>query len=479
MTSLRVRNLRREARWLPYAGGLVVLCAVALVYLGFVANRGLPWNSVYEISVDVPNAQRLAPHDPVRVAGVRVGQVAEIEARLDGGSPFARIRLSLDRDLGLLPVDTRVRISQASVLGASTVELLPGASTRRLADGAVIPLERAEDTVQLTDLLDIFDRATGRSIQQATREISGGLAARGTAFNATLDSAAGALRGLSRVARAVASPDARLGDLIREGARFAETLMPVRDALAGIADGGATTFAAVLDAGDALGRAIDHAPRTERAVTHSFRTLRPTLVTLRGTVATLRAASPRLPAALGEVDRTLAAALPALRQLPRTSQGLQATLSQLGRLAKRPSTSGSLRKGRDLLRALGTTLDVLTPAQVQCNAITLWGENFSVGFGGLGFEDGPSMASVFLTHLGADSGGEMLQNGSPSSNVAVNNLPRQTYQECESGNESYTGDQLLEHPPGLESNTTRTTRPPAGVLDRARQAGLLDEGPQQ
>lgn len=477
MTSLRVRDLRREARWLPYLGGLVVLCALAVVYLAFVANSGLPWNSVYRLSVDVPNAQRLSPHDPVRVGGVRVGQVAEIEARLDGGAPFARVRLSLDRDVEPLPADTRVRISQASVLGASTVELLPGTSTRGLADGAVIPLTRAEDTVQLTDLLDIFDRATGKSIQRATREISGGLAARGTAFNATLGSAARALRGLSRVARAVASPDARLGELIRGGARFVEGLAPVRDAMAGIAIGGATTFAAILQAGDALGRAVDLAPRTERAVARSFTTLRPTLTTLRGTVATLRESSPRLRSALGQADRTLAAALPVLRRLPRTSSRVRLALSDLGRLAERPTTSGSLRKGRDFLAALGTTLEVLTPAQVQCNAIALWGENFSVGFGGLGFEDGPSMASVFVSHTGADSGGEALQNGAPSSNVAVNNLPRQNYQECESGNEIYTGDQLLENPPGLESNRTRSTRPPAGVIDRARRAGLIGGGP--
>lgn len=475
MTSRRVRQSRREAARLPVLGALVLAGACAVVYLAFVANQGLPWSSTYDVVVEVPNAQRLAPHDPVRVGGVRVGQVSGIEARVDGRRPFARIHLSLDEGIARLPADTRARVSQASVLGASTVELLPGTSTDELPAGAVIPLDRAEKTVQLTDLLDIFDRATGESIQSATRQISGGLAARGPDINVTLRSAAGALRGLSRVSRAMASPEARLGAFISAYGQFAGALAPVRQALSGVFDGGAATLAAILSADDALGQAIDQAPQTERAVSGMFRTLHPTLVSLRRTVAILRDASPRLPAALGQADRTLAAAQPVLRQVPDTGPRLRTALAEIGRLAGRPSTSGSLRKGREFLAALGTSLDVLTPAQVQCNAITLWGENFSVGFGGLGFDDGPSMASVFLTHLGADSGAEQLQNGVPSSDVAINNLPRQNYEECESGNEIYTGDQLLDNPPGLQSNQTRRTRPPAGVTDRARDAGLLGE----
>lgn len=474
MSSRRVQQLRREARRLPVLGALVLLGACAVVYLAFVANQGLPWTSTRDLIIEVPNAHRLAPHDPVRIGGVRVGQVSRIEARADGPRPFARIHLSLDEGAARVPVGTRARVSQASVLGASTVELLPGASTEELPDGAVIGLDRAEDTVQLTDLLDIFDRATGASIQDATRELSGGLAARGPSINVAIRSAAGALRGLSRVSRAVASPEARLGGFIRAYGRFAAALAPARHALSGVFDGGAATFAAILAADDALGRAVDQAPRTERAVSRMFRTLHPTLLSLRRTVASLRVAGPRLPSALGQADRTLAAAQPALRQIPRTGPRVRAALAEIGRLAERPSTTGSLLRGRDFLAALGTTLEVLTPAQVQCNAITLWGENFSVGFGGLGFADGPSMASVFLTHLGADSGAEQLQNGAPSSNVAINNLPRQNYEECESGNEIYTGDQLLDNPDGLQSNQTRRTRPPAGAIAAARDAGLID-----
>jgi hypothetical protein len=163
-----------------------------------------------------------------------------------------------------------------------------------------------------------------------------------------------------------------------------------------------------------------------------------------------------------------------LRLLPGTADRLRTTLDSLGRLARRPSTSGTLRKGRDTFTALGRTLDVVTPAQVSCNAVSLWAEDFASGFGGLGFGDGPAMASVFITHLGAKN--ETFQNAVPSSDVAINNLPHENAQECESGNEPYEGHQLLTNPPGLQPTSTRTTRPPAGVRERARAAGLLGPG---
>lgn len=467
------RRQQSIARLFPALGLVGVLLAGGLVYLSFLATDGLPWASTYDVSVVVPNAERLAPNDDVRIAGVRVGRVGAVTAGR-GGTPRAIVGLKLDDADTRLPLDTRVRIRQASVLGTSYLDLTPGDDPRRLEPGGTLPLRQTTPTVQVTDLLDIFDRATRRSIQSATRDFSAGLAGRGAALNRTFAALPGALAGLTHVARAVASRPARFARFLTAWERFVAALEPARPALAGVFAGGAQTFAALDAARAAFGRSIELSPSTERAVTTELAALEPTLRSLASTMAVLRPGVPRLRPALTQATLALRAGIPALRGAPGTAIRLRSTLATLGALARRPSTAGALRKGADFFVALDRTLEVLTPAQISCNIVTLWAENFANGFGGLGFGDGPAMASVFITHNGAKNEG--FQNATPSADVGINNLPNENADECEAGNEPYDGSQQLTNPAGLQSRRTRSTRPPAGVLERAARAGLLNPG---
>ena len=170
--------------------GLVVMGVLgALIFLSYRTDNGLPWQSHYEIHADVADATRIVHHDEVRIGGVRVGQVTSVTAmRAHGtGQPFARLALSLDKSVGRLPSDTRVHIGSASLLGRSYVELEPGHSARTIPPGGGIGQRRVIPTVDMQDLLDVFDRATAR----ATRGVIGGLgygfAGRGQDFNRALD----------------------------------------------------------------------------------------------------------------------------------------------------------------------------------------------------------------------------------------------------------------------------------------------------
>jgi hypothetical protein len=118
---------------------------------------------------------------------------------------------------------------------------------------------------------------------------------------------------------------------------------------------------------------------------------------------------------------------------------------------------------------------MLTAAQVHCNLLAVWADNFSSGFGGVGQGQGPSMLNVEVTMLGAN--GELLQSAAPASNLASNYYARNDETECESGNEPWTGAQELRNPPGRQPRHTRDTAPPTGVQALAAQAGLLDPEP--
>ncbi|WP_249011215.1 MlaD family protein [Conexibacter sp. DBS9H8] len=466
------KTRRRPDRLFPIVGVLAIAVLVFAVYVSYTSNRGLPWQSTYDVSVAVPNADRLIPTDEVRIGGVRVGQVASVSAeqRTDG-QPFARLQLALDPSIRL-PLDTRVRVGSASILGATYVELLPGTGARTVPNGGELPLANSQPTVQLTDLLDVFNRSTARALQASLGDLGYGVAGRGPALNSTLGSLDLLLPPLNEVGSALAAPSTRLPAFLHGYETIADALAPVARQLAGVFAGGAVTFAAIARVRSPLGATIEALPPAEQSVTSNFARLQPALDSLATTLADLRPAGPLLPGALRAANAALAAGVPALRLLPGFTSRLDPTLGALRALSLNSATDGSVRELTGLSDALVAPLAALLPAQLQCNIVPLWARDFASGFGDLGFGTGPGMALVGLTHLGAT--GEMLQNAVPSSNVAINNTPTENFSECEAGNEPYTGHQILTNPPRELSNQTIHTTPPPGVLTLARRAGLLD-----
>lgn len=82
---------------------------------------------------------------PVRIAGVNVGQVGEIQL----ADYVARIELLIDAEVKI-PSDTIASIRTSGLLGESFVSLSPGGSERILRDGdAITQTEPALDITQL------------------------------------------------------------------------------------------------------------------------------------------------------------------------------------------------------------------------------------------------------------------------------------------------------------------------------------------
>jgi phospholipid/cholesterol/gamma-HCH transport system substrate-binding protein len=463
-------------------GAIIVALAAALLYVSFTANRGLPLQSKYRLTVDVPNADRLAVTNEVRIAGVRVGQVQGVHAQTDrrNGRVFSRIDLDLDGSVGRIAADTRVRVRPASVLGATYVDLVLGDSAETVPDGGALPLANAVSDVELTDLLDVFDRRTAREAQRALISLGDGLSGRGTDINAGLRELEGLLAPLTRVSATASAPASRLRELIAAYDAFVRELAPAAGPLASLTTAAAATFGAFEGERAALGQVLEVAPSTERATTVAFRALHRPLDELAGLLKTLRGPVERLRPALTAADRALTAGVRPLQLLPAFSGRLRTTFTVLDRLTRDRTTDGTLRKLDELLAAAGQTLEVLTPAQVQCNVISLFAQSFGWAYGSVGFGQGPPMAGVGLTHVGA--AGESMQNAKPSPGLAVNNTPNENYEECETGNEPYPETNPFVNPPsrpisignpaGLQDDSALDTDPPPGVLERARSAGL-------
>ena len=473
---MRTRTARRhDNRRLTGALGVVAIAVAAVVgYVSYNALSGLPFQSSYNVGVAVPNAERLIPTDDVRIGGVRVGQVTGVVAvpSQGGAPPHALIRVALDPSVGGLPVDTTAALRAASALGATYLQLSLGHASTRIPAGGVLPLARSSNTVAVTDLFQIFNGSAARHLQDAIGGLASGFAGRGTAVNSTIGSISSLLQPLVSVESTLASPDSHLASFLTAWASTSGALAPESSALASLLSAGATTLGPLSRERAALGATIEATPPAESAATAAFIDVRPALDGLAELVAQLAPGARDLPDALAIANSALLAGVPPLRALPTLTDPLRHSLSVLEQVSRLDSTGGALRKLGDFLSATEQTLAVLTPAQVYCNIIGLFGQNISSAILSDGVGEGPSVGTFGLASYGNNNDPYQAAKAGPDAHV--DSVPTENATECQSGNEPFsTHTQDLSPPSGRQPNHTRTTHPPPGALELARSVGLL------
>jgi phospholipid/cholesterol/gamma-HCH transport system substrate-binding protein len=119
----------------------------------------------YRFSVRFPEATTLAQEADVRLAGVTVGKVKQKE--LDKGGNATKVEIELDQKYAPIARDTRAILRQKTLLGETFVELTPGTKNApRLADGGELARSQVEDTTELDEIFQAFDKETRRDFQQ-------------------------------------------------------------------------------------------------------------------------------------------------------------------------------------------------------------------------------------------------------------------------------------------------------------------------
>ena len=114
-------------------GAITTLIVIVAVFLAYNASNGLPFVPVYRISVELPNAQRLAPNNEVRIGGTpgrrhRVDRAGEEHRSGQNGAPAAIAKVNLKLDKSVEPAARRHpgRVRYKSVVRAQ----VPGADAR-------------------------------------------------------------------------------------------------------------------------------------------------------------------------------------------------------------------------------------------------------------------------------------------------------------------------------------------------------------
>lgn len=209
-------------------GGLVRIVTAAVLVASLLGGTVLVVRTVYfapnTITAYFLSATGIYRGDEVRVAGVNVGTIADIEPV--GGQ--ARITLRVDRDIPI-PADAKAVIVAQSLVAARYVQLAPAYETSgpTMPDNAVIPVERTAIPVEWDQVKEQLTRLATDLGPQAGEP--------GTPISRFIDSAANAMTGngdklrrtiaeLSGLGRTLADGSGNLVDVIRNLQTFVTAL---------------------------------------------------------------------------------------------------------------------------------------------------------------------------------------------------------------------------------------------------------------
>lgn len=173
---------------------LALLSSIALLASGCSVFGG---SGEMEVQAEFRRTFNLFPQSPVRVLGVKVGQVVSLETA--PGSDVVTVTMRLDEDVDLSS-DSDAVVLTASLLGERYVQLVDGEATDALEDGAVIPLERTAVPFEFDEVLNGLNEFVGGleedEVARLVTNLADLLEGNGAQLGETIDAASGAVAAL-------------------------------------------------------------------------------------------------------------------------------------------------------------------------------------------------------------------------------------------------------------------------------------------
>ncbi|AXB46195.1 MlaD family protein [Prauserella oleivorans] len=298
----------------------VAVCAVIFGYLWDNSGGRLPFQrSAYQLSASFPRVANLVPGADVMVAGVRVGEVAEVRP----AGERARVTMELDNQYPVHEGAT-VRVRNKTLVEETFLEISDGDGAP-VPSGATLPDSAGQPPVQLNDVLASLDQPTREALASAVRSLGG--ATEGSREN---------------ISRALTG----LGYLGREGQGALAALSAQSDDLSKLTGKTATLLAALDTSQGQIARLVADADTLTRTTADGAGQIEAVLRRLPPVLDSASAATDdldRLSTSLAPIAQNLRTAAPdlsaALRELPRTSADLRGLLPSLdGVLNTAPDT---------------------------------------------------------------------------------------------------------------------------------------------
>ena len=348
--------------------GGVVGVAVVLVAVVVLLSGG----SDYTVHAQFVSASQLVKGNEVKVSGVTVGSVEDVELTDDGQ---ADVTLTINGD-GYYPVrhDTRAIIPQASLSGVANryVDLqLGGGDQADIDDGGTLPTTSTEAAVDLDQIFDTFDPKTRAGVSSSVEFLRDFQAGSEDEANAALHQLNPALASSSRLLQEVNRDTPDLKRFVDETAKLVTDVSARDDALSGLVRNLATTTSAMTSNGEALGESIGLLPDVLRKANSTFVDLRGSLDDLTPLVDDAKPiVADKVRPLLAQVRPLARDAEPAIQDVSRVVRKRGADNDLIELLRRQPKVDAianktAQRNGADRPGALPATTEALEGATPQ------------------------------------------------------------------------------------------------------------------
>jgi virulence factor Mce-like protein len=149
-------------------------------------------------TIEVDNAFGLTEGSDVKVAGVRAGRIEKID--LDQRTKRGLVTVGIAKTgFGSFRSDVRCSVRPQSLIGEYYVDCDPGQASKRLADGARIPVSHTSSTIPVDLVNNIMRRPYRERLRIIVGELGAAVGGRGPELNEAIRRASPALQETDRV----------------------------------------------------------------------------------------------------------------------------------------------------------------------------------------------------------------------------------------------------------------------------------------
>ena len=318
----------------PTAGRLLTMVAFALSCFGLLLFLWLNFGGVvplkpqgYRFTADFRSAVQLSKQADVRISGVSVGKVVDIQRRTGA----TRATIELEAEHAPLPRDALAVLRAKTLLGETYVALTPGTgSGPKIPDGGALADANVRTQVELDEVLRAFDPPTRRALNRWMESMAASLEGRSLALSDALGNAPAAAEGGTGVLAVLDSQRAAVSRLVSDSGRVLGAIGERDGDVQGLVRSGERLFAATA--------------RRERSLSETIGALPPFLAQARETLTTAEAVA-------GE-------AAPVVRALRPVAPLVEPALTDLGALA--PDARSLFERLDPVITLSGTALPAAT-----------------------------------------------------------------------------------------------------------------------
>ena len=444
------------------AVGFALSCFGLLLFLWLAFGGPVPLKpESYRFTADFPEATSLAVESDVRIGGVSVGKVKELELapaneRVDG-QDATRATIEIEPEFAPISEDARAILRAKTLLGETYVELTSGSepaddsvpvstgaaanvsdaeadSVETIPEGGHLANSQVENATQIDEIFNALDEETRRSFQRWQANAAVAIQDRGLDLNDALGNLGPFISDSSDVLETLNRQKAALKGLVRDTGTVFEALTARDQELASVITNSNETFDALATQERSLAEIFQILPTFQRESRLTFERLDDFQANTRPLVQDL------IP-----VARDLSPTLASIRRLSPNLRSLFFDLDELNKAAKK-----GLPATRKYLEGFGPLFDQVDPSLAELNPIISYLTYFRSFIGDF-FAGPPAGLAGTLTPL----------EGQPAPRRALRQL-------------SYVGaESLAVHPARLSTNRGNGYIEPDSLDATAASSGIF------